>query len=115
MVAVGYWLMAAAGTVNMVRIMTAAVVLRRAGLRISFRNFDGMFIDMALMWMMEMPIVQIIDVVAVLHASMPAVWAVFVLMVWMGLTLIFSVTHDVLLITQLFIGGRFFSMLDGIS
>ena len=82
--------MAAAGTVNMVRIMTAAVVLRRAGLRISFRNFDGMFIDMALMWMMEMPIVQIIDVVAVLHASMPAVWAVFVLMVWMGLTLIFG-------------------------
>ena len=74
-----------------------------------------MFIDMALMWMMEMPIVQIIDVIAVLHASMPAVWAVFVLMVWMGLTLIFSVTHDVLLITQLFIGGRFFSMLDGIS
>jgi hypothetical protein len=71
-VAVGYGLVAAAGAVDVGGIMGAAVVLRGAGVGVGRREGDGVFVDVAIVEMVQVAIVKIVDVIAVLDGGMTA-------------------------------------------
>lgn len=64
--------MATSRPMHMPRVMPAAFVIRRTGRRICLRDLDHVFVDVAGMQVMQMPIVQIIDVISVLHRRMSA-------------------------------------------
>lgn len=72
-------LVAAAGAVHVIGRMRAAVVRRRAGAGIGRRHVEHMLLDGRAGRVMQMPVVQVIDVVAVLHRGMPATLAVRVI------------------------------------
>lgn len=78
-VAVGHGFVAAAGTMDMIRIVTAASVLGSAPVRIRSRDFELMFHHGSIgLLMMEMPIVKIINVVSVLDCRVTAIRSMFV-------------------------------------
>lgn len=73
MVAMGHCLMPAARSVPVLAVMTAAIVVGRAALGIVRPNVDHVLVDMAFMRMMKVPIVKVVDVVAMLDGDMPAI------------------------------------------
>lgn len=71
-VTVRHGLMAAAGAVNMARLVSGALVLRRTCVGVLLRNLDHVLIDMIAVRMMQMAIVQIVDMVAVANRRVTA-------------------------------------------
>jgi len=83
-VAVGDGFVTATGPVDVVGIVSAAIVLRSAGVGIGVIHFELMFHHRSIrVLMMEMAIVKVIDVVSVLNCGVPAVGAMFVSVVVM--------------------------------
>jgi len=82
-IAMRHGLMPASGAVTMLRLVSPAVVMRRALVRIRPRDFESVLIHMVAMRMMQMTVMQIIDVIIVLDCGMPTVGAVFMLMIGM--------------------------------
>jgi len=83
MIAVRYRLVSASGPVNVIRGMGATIMVRRTSIRIFRADLDPMFVYVVTMWMMQMPIMQIVDVVAVPDSGMSAVRAMLMVMVGM--------------------------------
>jgi hypothetical protein len=71
-IAVRHRLVAAPGPVLVSRLMAFATVLRRAALGVLCRYLDHMLVDMVCVRVMQVPIVQIIDMIAVAHGGMAA-------------------------------------------
>ena len=76
-------LMAAAGTVDMICGMAAALVVRGATVRICGGDFDHMLIDMVPVDMVEMAVVQIVNMPGMMDGDMAAIAAVLVAVVGM--------------------------------
>ncbi len=76
--------MPTARTVDMVRIVALAVVLG-ATVRVCVRDFDDVLVVVVFMGAMQVPVVQVTDMVAVLDRDMPAVGAVLVVVVFVDL------------------------------
>ena len=76
-ISMGHWFVAAAGSVDVARLVPAA----RGGVPIGIfsSHFDHMLINMPGVRMMQMTVVQIINVAAVLHRNMAAVSSMHVL------------------------------------
>jgi hypothetical protein len=68
MIAMRHRLVSAAGTMNMAGLMAGTTVSRGAGIRIGLRHLD----HMVAMRMVQMPIMEVIDMVAVTHGGMAA-------------------------------------------
>jgi hypothetical protein len=73
MVAVGHRLMAAARSVPVLTVMAAAIMIGRAPFGVAPSDLDRVFVDMPLMGMMEVPVVKVVDMIAMLDGDMPAV------------------------------------------
>lgn len=78
-VAVGHGFVSAAGAVDMVRSVTAAVVLRGAGGGVGGVDFQRVLVDVPAVRMMQMPVMQVIGVALVLDGRMAAAEAVNVI------------------------------------
>ena len=74
---------AAARAVHMALLMTAAGVVRRAAVGIVAGDLDRVLVDMALMRMVKVPVVEIVDVVAMTHGGVAATRAMLVRVVAM--------------------------------
>src|SRR5262249_1933690 len=60
------------------RVMPAALVLRRAPVRIGRRYLDGVLVNVILVNVVQMAVVQIVDVIAMADGGVPARFAVLV-------------------------------------
>jgi hypothetical protein len=78
MIAVRHGLVPAARTMNMARLMTGAAMFRRADIRVRLRHLHHMLVDMVLMRVVQMTVMQIVDMVAMLHGGMAATRAMAV-------------------------------------
>lgn len=87
MVAVGNGFMAAAGAVNMVSGMAGAGVAAGAGGRIGGGDFEGVFVEVAFMGMVEVTIVQVVDVAIVDDGGVAAAGAMHVRVVGVNVML----------------------------
>ncbi|HTV28034.1 MAG TPA: hypothetical protein VMF32_09650, partial [Xanthobacteraceae bacterium] len=72
MIAVRHGLVSAVGAMGMVWLMTSTPVIRRADLRVRLRHLDHMLVHVVAMRMVQMPVMQIVDVIAVPHGGMAA-------------------------------------------
>jgi hypothetical protein len=81
MVTVRHRFMTATWTMYMARFVSAALMLRRAAIRIRRVDFQRVFVDMVAMRMMQMAVVQIVDVVTVFDGGMPTILTMLVIMV----------------------------------
>jgi hypothetical protein len=84
MIAVRNGGMSAPGAMHVVLGMSAARMFRSAPIRMLGIHLDHMFVHVPAMGMVQMSIVQIIDVVTVLHRCVAAAWAMFVVVVRMN-------------------------------
>lgn len=75
-VAVRDGFVATARTVNVTRFMTRAGVVRRAAIRVLLADLDHMLVHMVPVRVVKMPIMQVIDMVAVTDSGVPAIRAV---------------------------------------
>jgi len=81
-ITMGHGLMPAAGTVHMIRVMPAVRGRNRcAGIRIGVGHFNHMLVDMILVHVVQMPVMQIIDMVPVAHCRMAAARAMDMVMI----------------------------------
>ncbi|WP_020146750.1 hypothetical protein [Thioalkalivibrio sp. ALJ15] len=82
-------LVAAAGTVHVIRVVTLALMVRGAVIGVRFAHLDDMLVNMVAMRMVEMTIMQVIHVSVVLHRGVSAAGSVFMIVIRM-----FLATHD---------------------
>ena len=75
-VPVRHWFMSAAGTVSVLVIVTFTLMVRCASTRIEVAYRNRMFVDVALMDMMQVPIVQVVSMAVVRHGCMSTAGAV---------------------------------------
>jgi len=68
--------MTAAGTMAMSFVMGAAGVTIRARLRVRLTHCDGVFVDVAVMVVVQMPVVEIVDVIVVADREVSTVVSV---------------------------------------
>ena len=78
MIAMRHGFVAAVGTVSVLLLMSRAIVVRRAFLRIRRGHLNLMVVHMVAVSVMQMAIVKIIRVAIVFHGNVPAVWAMYV-------------------------------------
>jgi hypothetical protein len=86
-VAVRHRFVAAAGTVAVALVVTAAGVLRGAIGRVGRADLDRMALDAAFAHVVQVAVVQVIDVVAVLDGGVAAGWAMLVVVILVNLVL----------------------------
>ena len=84
-VAVRYGFMSAAGAVAVARFVTAAGVIRRAAVGIFAAHFQHVLVNVVAVWMMEVTVVKIINVVTVANRGVSAVFTVCVIVIFMVL------------------------------
>ncbi len=72
--------MAALGPMNVSRVVHCAIVVWRAVGRVAARHLQNVFVDVIPVWMMNVSIVEIVDVVRMSNRGMPAAFAVYVRM-----------------------------------
>ncbi len=85
-VPVRHRLVPAAGSMHVMGIMTTAGMRRRASIGIGGSHRNGVLVDMVSMRMVEVPVMQVIDVTVVLHRSVPATGAMFMIVIRVFLT-----------------------------
>jgi hypothetical protein len=83
MVAMRHRLVSAARTMDVAGLMPSTAVIRRASVRVCLRYFDHVLVDVVTMRMVQMPVMQIVDMVSVPYRSVPATIAMRVGMVRM--------------------------------
>jgi hypothetical protein len=84
MIAVRDRLVAAAGTMHVARLMTAAAMVRSAAVGVFGRHLDHVLIDMVFMRVMEVTVMQVVGMAVVLDGGMAAARSVAVSVVGMG-------------------------------
>jgi hypothetical protein len=92
MPAVGHRLVTAARAMHMTGVVTAAAMVGGASIRVGGRYLDRMLVDMPFMRVVQMAVMQIVDVLFVMHGLVSAAGTVLVRMfgmVWGGA----SVSH----------------------
>jgi hypothetical protein len=82
MIAMGHGFVAAAVTVNMVDVVTGAVVLWGAGVGVGLVYGEGVFVDMPVVGVMQVAVVQVIHVIIMLDGGVAAVRAVLMIVVF---------------------------------
>ena len=90
-VSVRHRLVPAPRTMNVPRLVSAALVTGRTRVRILRRNLDRVLIDMPVMHVMQMTVVKIVDMIAMLESRVPASGTV--LMGVIGVMRQFAVGH----------------------
>lgn len=80
-VAMRHGFVAAAGAMDMTRLMPRATMTGRAAVRVLLADLDHMLVDMVAMRMMEVAVMQVIDMIAVAHRGVAAAGAVLVIVV----------------------------------
>lgn len=80
-VAVGHRFVAAAGTVAMAFLVLAAIVIGRAAGRVDAADGQLMFLDASDAHVVQMPVMQIIDMILVLNRHMAATGAMLMVVV----------------------------------
>ena len=80
-VAMRHGFVAATGTVDVSRFVAAAVVVRRAGIRVGGADGDAVFIDVVAVRVVQVAVVQVINVAFVLDGSVAAACAVLVFVI----------------------------------
>src|SRR5258708_20048272 len=95
MVAVRHGLVAAARTVLVAPLMAATIVTGRAGVGIGRAHLDHVFVEMVAVRVMQVPIMEIVHVIAVPDRGVAAARTVLVRVVMMDLLL--AVAHPPLL------------------
>jgi len=80
MVAVGHSLVTAARTMHMTGVVTAAAMVGGANIRVRGRYLDHMLVDVPFMWMVQMAVMQIVDMLFVAHGLVSAAGTVLVRM-----------------------------------
>ena len=83
-VAVRNLFVTAAGLMHVRDLMLAAGVLGRAVRRIGRADLQDMLVDVVAVRVMQMPVVQVVEVVAVLDRRVPAIGSVLVGVVWVN-------------------------------
>jgi uncharacterized protein GlcG (DUF336 family) len=83
MIAMRHGLVSAVRTMDMAWLMASTVVIRRADVRVCLRHLDHVLVHMVTMRMVQMPIMQVVDMVAVPHGGVPAARAMRMGMVGM--------------------------------
>jgi hypothetical protein len=86
-VAVRHCLVPTPGSMHVARLVPFAAMLRSAAIGIFSRHLDHMLVDVIAMRVMQVPVVQIVDVIAVAYRRMTATRPVLVCvigMVWLG-------------------------------
>ena len=82
-----YGLVTATGTMDMIRIVTTTLVRWRAAIRIGLAHFDLVFDNGSVLGhVMQMSVVQVVDVVTVLDASVLAIWSMLVFVVFVDVS-----------------------------
>ena len=74
--------MAAVWSVNVARSVPTAVVLRRASIRVLGRYLEDAFVNVVAVYVVQMPIVEVIDVIVMLDGEMTTSWSVLVLVIF---------------------------------
>jgi hypothetical protein len=90
-IAMGHRLVAASRTMHVTRLVPAALVRRRTGIRVLRRHLDRVFIDVARVHVVQVAVVQIVHVVTMLHGGMAAAGSM--LMGVVGVVGLFAVCH----------------------
>lgn len=93
-IAVGHGRVAAAGTMQVSRLMSAALMIGRATVGIGCAHVEAVFVDVVAMRMVQMTVVQVVDVVAMPDCRMPAVRTVLVIV--MGVMRFVAGAHGLL-------------------
>jgi len=81
MIAMRNCLVPTARTMNVITLVAATLVFRSTILRVVTGNLNGVLIHVAIMDMMQMPIMQIVRVITVFNRRMAAIRAVYMLVV----------------------------------
>ena len=77
-VAVGNPLVAAAGAVPVRSVVAAALVICGAAGRVGVADVEDVLVDVVTMWVVQVPVVHVVDVTVVLYRRMAAVGTVLV-------------------------------------
>ena len=80
-VAMRHGFVAATGAVDVSRFVAAAVVVRRAGIRVGGADGDAVFIDVIAVRVVQVAVVQVINVAFVFDGGVTAIRAVLVFVV----------------------------------
>ena len=78
-----YRLMPATGAMDVTGLVPCALVVGRAAIRIALRHLDHVLVDVIAMRVMQVPVVKIVDVIAVAYGGVTAARAMLVRMVLM--------------------------------
>lgn len=82
-IAMRYRFMSTARPVDMARIMSATVMVRCTSVWVLCADLKPVLVYMIGMWMMQVPVMQVIDVIAMFDGRVPAVRAVLMVVVGM--------------------------------
>lgn len=85
-VTMGNCFMATARSMNMVSIMTRAVMAFSTCVWVQSSHFNYMLIDMIPVGVVQMPIVEVVDVVAMLDSGVTTVWTMGMIVILMNCT-----------------------------
>ncbi len=91
MIAMGHCRVAAAGAVNMPLFVPAALMGRGATVRMGGVDLKDVFVDMTCVGMVQVPVVQVIDVIVMLNRQMSTTGSVLMVVVRVD----FAVAHSV--------------------
>ena len=80
-VPMGYGFVATAWAVDMIWIVAGALVIRCAGIGVLFGDFQAVLIDVVAVDVMEMPVVKVIDVIAMPNGCVPTTRTMLVVMI----------------------------------
>ena len=72
MIAMGHRLVSATCSMDVSRLVAGTAVVRRADVRIGLRDLDRMLVDVVAMRVVQVPIVKIVDMVAMPQSDMAA-------------------------------------------
>ena len=84
-VAMGDGFVTAARPMDMVRIVPAAAVIRRACIRVGLRDGDRMLVDMAVVWVVQVSVMEVVDVPVMQDGLVAAVGPVDMVVCFMDL------------------------------
>lgn len=77
-----YGFMSAARSMHVARLVSITTMSGRTNSGVLLADFDDMFINMVSMWMVEMPVMKIINVVAMFYGGMSATRSMLVRMIF---------------------------------
>ena len=71
----GHRLVTTSWTVNMIFFVSGATMVRGTGIRVFFGHIQPVLVYVVIVHMVEMPIVEIVDMVSMSNGCVPTIWA----------------------------------------